>query len=151
MENSEQQQLSLLAKFDDLRRCEEILTDGTAEIGKNKLRKCENNKSKIKIEINTNHFHRHPEYRKFLMVQEESRAQWQATVAEAQRLQRELDKCIQERLELESKLFHARRLLENEGKARRVAETERDVFVSRNIRNGRMFDYLKLTYLFTLR
>lgn len=39
MENSEQQQLSLLAKFDDLRRCEEILTDGTAEIGK-KSRKC---------------------------------------------------------------------------------------------------------------
>lgn len=31
MENIE---LSLLANFDDLRRCDDILTDGTAEIGK---------------------------------------------------------------------------------------------------------------------
>lgn len=27
-------ELSLLANFDDLRRCDDILTDGTAEIGK---------------------------------------------------------------------------------------------------------------------
>lgn len=61
---------------------------------------------------------------------EESRSQWQATTAEAQRLQRELDKCAHERSEFETKLLHARRLLENESKARRVAETERDHLVS---------------------
>lgn len=56
--------------------------------------------------------------------------QWQATTAEAQRLQRELDKCAQERSDFETKLFHARRLLETESKARRAAELERDHLVS---------------------
>lgn len=52
--------------------------------------------------------------------------QWQATIVEAQRLQRELDKlqlkfeeCIQERVNFETKLLHARRLLETESKERR--------------------------------
>lgn len=52
--------------------------------------------------------------------------QWQATTVEAQRLQRELDKlqlkfdeCIQERSIFETKLLHARRLLESESKERR--------------------------------
>lgn len=52
--------------------------------------------------------------------------QWQATTAEAQRLQAELDKlqrkfddCLRERSDFETKLFHARRLLEFESKARR--------------------------------
>lgn len=51
---------------------------------------------------------------------------WQATTVEAQRLQRELDKlqlkfddCIQERVNFETKLLHARRLLESESKERR--------------------------------
>lgn len=70
------------------------------------------------------------EFRRFLQIIEESRSQWQATTAEAQRLQRELDKCVQERSDFETKLFHARRLLETESKARRVAETERDNLVS---------------------
>lgn len=38
MENIE---LSLLANFDDLRRCDDILTDGTAEIGKMHLKNVE--------------------------------------------------------------------------------------------------------------
>lgn len=64
---------------------------------------------------------------------EESRLQWQATTAEAQRLQRELDKCAQERSDFETKLFHARRLLETESKARRAAEQERDHLVSSHL------------------
>lgn len=57
---------------------------------------------------------------------EESRLQWHETITEAQRLQKELDQlqrkydeCIQERLDFETKLFHARRLLEAESKAKR--------------------------------
>lgn len=70
------------------------------------------------------------EFRQFLNVQKEGREQWQATVAEAQRLQRELDRANQERSELEKNLFHARRLLENESKARRAAEADLDARVS---------------------
>lgn len=66
------------------------------------------------------------EYRRFLEFQEQSRMQWHETIVEAKRLQKELDKCAQERADLEMKLFHARRLLEMESKARRVAEMERD-------------------------
>lgn len=67
-----------------------------------------------------------PEYRKFLQIQEESRAQWQETKAEAQRLQMELDRCSKERADLETKLFHARRLLELEAKSRRAVEMEHE-------------------------
>lgn len=76
------------------------------------------------------------EYRRFLQILEESRSQWQATTAEAQRLQRELDKCAAERADLETKLFHARRLLETESKARRSAEIDRDAFVRINYFNN---------------
>lgn len=69
------------------------------------------------------------EFRRFLQIIEESRLQWQATTAEAQRLQRELDKCAQERSDFETKLLHARRLLTTESKARRAAEMERDHLV----------------------
>lgn len=69
------------------------------------------------------------EFRRFLQIMEERRMQWQATTAEAQRLQRELDKCAQERSDFETKLFHARRLLESESKARRAVENERDHLV----------------------
>lgn len=44
---------------------------------------------------------------------------------EAQRLQKELDKCAKERADLVTKLFHARRLLDMEIKARQEAERER--------------------------
>lgn len=30
-------ELSLVANYDDLRRCNDVLTDGTAEIGKNEI------------------------------------------------------------------------------------------------------------------
>lgn len=69
------------------------------------------------------------EFRRFLQIIEESRMQWQETTAEAQRLQRELDKCAQERSDFETKLLHARRMLETESKARRAAENERDNLV----------------------
>lgn len=80
------------------------------------------------------------EFRRFLQVQEESRMQWQATTAEAQRLQRELDKCSQERADLETKLFHARRLLEMETKTRRATEMERDALDKKLIQ---VCDFLK--------
>lgn len=70
------------------------------------------------------------EFRRFLQIMEESRSQWQATTAEAQRLQRELDKCAEQRSDFETKLFHARRLLENESKLRRKAEEDRNKLVS---------------------
>lgn len=70
------------------------------------------------------------EFRHFVQLHEEWRAKWQATTAEAQRLQRELDKALHVQTDLETKLFHARRLLEMESKARRTAETERDAIVS---------------------
>ncbi|XP_031628223.1 rac GTPase-activating protein 1-like [Contarinia nasturtii] len=92
---------SIVANFDELQRCQDVLTDGTAEI----------------------------EFRRFLHIMGESRMQWQETIAEAQRLQKELDRlqrkyddCIQERLDFETKLFHARRLLEAESKAKRQLE-----------------------------
>lgn len=72
------------------------------------------------------------EFRRFLQVMEESRSQWQETIAEAQRLQRELDRlqrkydeCVHERLDFETKLFHARRLLESETKAKRQLVSEK--------------------------
>lgn len=92
-------ELSLLATFDDLRRCDDVLIDGIAEI----------------------------EFRNFLQYHNEMRVQWANTTQEAQRLQRELDKALQSMADLETKLFHARRLLEMESKARKTAETERDV------------------------
>lgn len=67
------------------------------------------------------------EFRRYVQMQDEWRLQWQATTQEAQRLQRELDKSLQVQADLETKLFHARRLLEMESKARRAAEAERDV------------------------
>lgn len=63
-------------------------------------------------------------------MHEEWRSKWQATTAEAQRLQRELDKALQIQTDLETKLFHARRLLEIESKAKRNAELEREAVVS---------------------
>jgi len=52
---------------------------------------------------------------------------------ESQRLQRELDASLRSMADLESKLFHARRLLEMENKARREAENERDAMEKKMI------------------
>lgn len=80
------------------------------------------------------------EFHRFVQVQEECRLQWQETKAEAQRLQKELDKCCQERADLETKLFHARRLLEMETKARRAAEFEHDTLEKKM---SQVCDFLK--------
>lgn len=90
--------LSTLATFDDLRRCFSVLSDGISE----------------------------EEFLKFARLQEEFRLQWLSAVQETQRLQRELDTSLQNMADLESKLFHARRLLEVENKLRKDAEHERD-------------------------
>ncbi|KAL5273669.1 RACGAP1 family protein [Megaselia abdita] len=90
--------LSTLATFDDLRRCFSVLSDGISE----------------------------EEFLKFARLQEEFRLQWFSAVQETQRLQRELDTSLQNMADLESKLFHARRLLEVENKLRKDAEHERD-------------------------
>lgn len=122
-------ELPLIANFDDLRRCQDTLTDGTAEIGESLL--CSPSyRSRTaffshKQFINFS-FKKNVEFRRFLGIIQESHMQWQATTGEAQRLQRELDKlqlkfddCIQERSNYETKLLHARRLLESESKERR--------------------------------
>ena len=63
-------------------------------------------------------------------MQEQNRIDWLNVVHEAQRLQRELDACLQNVASLETKLYHARRLLEMESKARKDAELVRDGMVS---------------------
>lgn len=90
--------LSTLATFDDLRRCVQVLIDGTAE----------------------------EEFLKILQLQEKMQLECIARAQEAQRIQRELDASLQSMADLETKLFHARRLLEMESKARKEAEHERD-------------------------
>lgn len=91
-------ELSIIAQFDELRRCSDVLRDGTAEL----------------------------EFLKFVHLQDECRLQWLKAVQEAQRLQRELDTALRGMSDLETKLFHARKLLEEESKARKHAEHERD-------------------------
>ncbi|KAI8120012.1 hypothetical protein FF38_04238 [Lucilia cuprina] len=90
--------LSTLATFDDLRRCVHVLIDGTAE----------------------------EEFLKILQLQEKMQLECIARAQEAQRIQKELDASLQSMADLETKLFHARRLLEMESKARKEAEYERD-------------------------
>ncbi|XP_055602733.1 rac GTPase-activating protein 1 [Uranotaenia lowii] len=91
-------ELSIIAQFDELRRCSDVLRDGSAEM----------------------------EFLKFVQLQDDCRHQWLKAVHEAQRLQSELDKALRGMSDLESKLFHARKLLEEEAKARKHAEHERD-------------------------
>ncbi|XP_041778152.1 rac GTPase-activating protein 1 [Anopheles merus] len=91
-------ELSLVAQFDELRRSCDVLLDGTAEV----------------------------EFLRFVQLQDECRMQWLKSIEEAKRLQRELDNALRSITNLESKLFHARKLLETETKARRHAEHERD-------------------------
>lgn len=55
-------------------------------------------------------------------MQEQNRLQWLNMVHEAQRLQRELDASLQNVAGLETKLYHARRLLEAETKCRKEVE-----------------------------
>lgn len=78
------------------------------------------------------------EFLKFVQLQDECRLQWLKAVQEAQRLQRELDNALRGMSDLESKLFHARKLLEEENKARRHAEHEREAMVSLIGKGGRV-------------
>lgn len=98
-------ELSIIAQFDELRRCSDVLRDGTAEA----------------------------EFLKFVHLQEECRLQWLKAVQEAQRLQRELDASLRGISDLEAKLFLARKLLEEESKARKHAEHERDAMEKKMI------------------
>jgi Rac GTPase-activating protein 1 len=97
--------LSTLAAYDDLLRYQAVLTDGTAEY----------------------------EFHKFAQFQEECRLQWLTAIDEAKRLQRELDNSCKTICDLETKLYHARRLLEVETKARREAEGERETIEKRMV------------------
>lgn len=90
--------LSILATFDDLRRCIQVLTDGSAE----------------------------EELLKILQLQKKMQLECISRAQEAQRIQKELDASLQSMADLETKLFHARRLLEMESKARKEAEHDRD-------------------------
>lgn len=90
--------LPTLSTFDDLTRCVHVLIDGAAE----------------------------DEFLKILRLQEKLQLECLARAHEAQRIQSELDASLQSLADLENKLFHARRLLEMETKARRDAEYERD-------------------------
>lgn len=98
-------ELSIIAQFDELRRCSDVLREGTAEI----------------------------EFLKFVQLQDECRLQWLKAVQEAQRLQRELDTALRGMSDLETKLFHARKLLEEEAKVRKHAEHERDAMEKKMI------------------
>uniref|UniRef100_A0A182QIL0 Rac GTPase-activating protein 1 n=1 Tax=Anopheles farauti TaxID=69004 RepID=A0A182QIL0_9DIPT len=91
-------ELSVIAQFDELRRSCDVLQDGAAEV----------------------------EFLRFVQLQDECRMQWLKSIEEAKRLQREVDNALRSITNLESKLFHARKLLETETKARRHAEHERD-------------------------
>lgn len=66
------------------------------------------------------------EFLKFLHLQEECRKQWVQLLDNEKRLKNELDLASKTMTDLESKLHHARKLLDIEGKARREAEHERE-------------------------
>lgn len=117
--------LTTLATFDDLRRCEGVLTDGLSEIGKFKF-------YDLNSFYNFVFFFTFIEFLRFVQAQERSRLKWLNAVHEADRLQRELDGSLQNVAGLETKLYHARRLLEAETKLRKEVERERDSIVSEN-------------------
>lgn len=66
------------------------------------------------------------EFLKFLQLQEECRKQWVQLLDNEKRLKNELDSASKTMTDLESKLHHARKLLDIESKARREAEHERE-------------------------
>ncbi|XP_018300582.1 rac GTPase-activating protein 1 [Mycetomoellerius zeteki] len=90
--------LSLLATYDELVRCTNVLLNGACE----------------------------EEFLRFALNQEEMRQKWLASVQECQRLHSALDKAHAEIAGLERKLRHARRNLEEENHKRRDVEDHRD-------------------------
>ncbi|XP_014211402.1 rac GTPase-activating protein 1-like isoform X2 [Copidosoma floridanum] len=91
--------LSLLASYDELVRCTNVLINGSCE----------------------------GEFLQFAINQEEIRQKWLASVQECQRLHSALEKAHHEAANLDRKLNHARRLLDEEKKKRRHAEDQRHV------------------------
>lgn len=69
------------------------------------------------------------EFLEFVRNQEHCRLLWLTSQKESRRLQRELDTAMKSIAELETKLYHARRILDQECKARREAEEERESIV----------------------
>ncbi|KAJ8682974.1 hypothetical protein QAD02_018766 [Eretmocerus hayati] len=90
--------LSLLASYDELMRCTNILVNGSCE----------------------------GEFLQFAINQEEMRQKCLASVQECQRLHSALEKAHHEAANLDRKLNHARRLLDEEKKKRRTAEDQRN-------------------------
>ncbi|KAJ8683104.1 hypothetical protein QAD02_018896 [Eretmocerus hayati] len=90
--------LSLLASYDELVRCTNVLVNGSCE----------------------------GEFLQFAINQEEMRQKWLASVQECQRLHSALEKAHHEAANLDRKLSHARRLLDEEKMKRRTAEEQRN-------------------------
>ena len=61
----------------------------------------------------------------FVINQEEVRQKWLTSVQECQRLHSALEKAHHESADLERKLSHARRLLDEEKRRRKTAEEQR--------------------------
>ncbi|KMQ87610.1 rac gtpase-activating protein 1-like protein [Lasius niger] len=91
--------LSLLATYDELVRCSNVLINGSCE----------------------------EEFLQFALNQEEMRQKWLASEQECQRLHSALDKAHHEIAGLDRKLRHARRNLEEENRRRRLAEEQKDL------------------------
>lgn len=94
-------ELTIVAEFDDLMRCV-------------RQQRCD--------EVEDS-------YLEFAEQVKEMRAQWQLAVQECRRLQGLLDKKTHDFSDLESKLAHARQLLDQEKRHTKRAEEERDVLV----------------------
>ncbi|KAK0076555.1 hypothetical protein PV325_005196 [Microctonus aethiopoides] len=90
--------LSIIATHDELVRCTNVLIHGSCE----------------------------DEFLQFAINQEEMRQKWLASVQECQRLHCVLEKAHYESADLERKLSHARRLLDEEKRRRRNAEEQRN-------------------------
>ncbi|OAD60257.1 Rac GTPase-activating protein 1 [Eufriesea mexicana] len=90
--------LSLLASHDEVVRCTNVLINGACE----------------------------EEFLKFAINQEEMRQKWLASIQECQRLHSALEKAHQEATDLDRKLSHARRLLDEEKRKRRAVEEQRN-------------------------
>ncbi|XP_043597338.1 rac GTPase-activating protein 1 [Bombus pyrosoma] len=90
--------LSLLASHDEVVRCMNVHLNGACE----------------------------EEFLKFAVNQEEMRQKWLASIQECQRLHSALEKSHQEAADLDKKLSHARRLLDEEKRKRRTVEEQRN-------------------------
>ncbi|XP_043269603.1 rac GTPase-activating protein 1-like [Venturia canescens] len=90
--------LSVLATHDELVRCTNVLVHGSCE----------------------------EEFLQFALNQEEIRQKWLGSVQECQRLHSALEKAHHESADLDRKLSHARRLLDEEKRRRRIAEEQRN-------------------------